>query len=130
MLFRSKPKEIKKNKEAGYKYIVRTYSATNSEGKEYVLDLGGKFVDEIFIRTRPDNGNTVFAGMYSTQYHEKWVAPRTTGILKGFFYMEIRQNGTVASKYIKEIKASQIKNISKTLLFEKGKWFKSKCGYY
>ncbi len=112
-----KAKDRKSKIEAGYKYIIRTYSPTNTEGKEYIVDLGGKFIEQIFIRTRPDNGNVVIAGMYSNEHNNSLF--RASGVLHGFFYLEIAPDGKVANKYIKDLNASKIKNISAELLNEK-----------
>ncbi len=112
-----KAEECKSETQAAYKYVICTYSAKNSKGKETAVDLGGKFVGSIYVKTRPDNGNTMIIGLYANKNTNKSFT--STMVLNGFFYTEVAPDGKVANKYTTEINATKIKSISKEILREK-----------
>jgi hypothetical protein len=100
-----------KDKKPSYKYILYDFDGSNSKGNDYILDLGDKFMNEINIAIREDNGNTVITGMYANEKNK---------IVNGFYYMEIEKNtGTVINKYLTEIQSDKIKYASSSILEKK-----------
>ncbi len=97
--------------EAAYKYVLYEFDGTNTRGSDYILDLGGKFINNVTTSVRPDNGNRVIAGLYSDKKNI---------IANGLYYMEIDKNtGAVVNKYMTAIPSDKIRYAQKGILEKK-----------
>jgi hypothetical protein len=102
-----KAKESLSKTVAGYKFVLHDFDGKMEKGNEFLIDLGGKFIESSFVKIRPDNGNTVASGFYANERN---------GVVNGVYYIEVAKGtNNVVNKFITNVPGDKIKYITKTV---------------
>lgn len=88
----------------GYKYrLLRIYNNGNAT-QSYAIELGDKYINSADMKVNKSNNNLICSGFYNDQDNE---------VLKGLFYFEIDNTGTIIKKNSKDFPQDFVEEFKK-----------------
>jgi len=97
-------KDANGKKIPGYKFRILKVTGNGATTKYYEVDLGNKYLNSADIKVNMQNNNLICSGFYNDQDNE---------VLKGLFYFEIDNSGTVIKKNTKDFPQDFVEEFKK-----------------